>query len=227
MAKAIAWRGAFCVFMNSKEQFIENEILASVVRAAFSRIRDGIYSPTATLDDRNQFIYETKKYLSKIRENYTNKKGVTFERHVKEISELRDNLSKKGNGILREERITFGIAQKLLNLYLKYLWCLGIIGESPHCPIDATILSEIDMHKPRWPRINENEYVERMKIIQQISQKDGLKIAQWELNLFNKKNPSYKHADNKSVENSGRNNSKKDLKINVSMSSKNSRKIKV
>ncbi len=36
-----------------------------------------------------------------------------------------------------------GIAQKALNLYLKYLWCLGKITEPPHCPFDSIIISEI------------------------------------------------------------------------------------
>lgn len=36
-----------------------------------------------------------------------------------------------------------GSAQKALNLYRKYLWCLGYIPFPPHCPFDATIIDQL------------------------------------------------------------------------------------
>jgi hypothetical protein len=47
-----------------------------------------------------------------------------------------------------------GLAQKALNLYLKYLWCLGEIHEPPHCPLDSIVLGQVPGCKDvRWTLI--------------------------------------------------------------------------
>jgi hypothetical protein len=42
-------------------------------------------------------------------------------------------------GNICKGKINFGIAQKMLNLYLKYMWSLGNIQEPPHFPVDRII----------------------------------------------------------------------------------------
>lgn len=41
----------------------------------------------------------------------------------------------------RHGRFRIGLAQKALNLYLKYLWCADLAARPPHCPVDAIILA--------------------------------------------------------------------------------------
>jgi hypothetical protein len=54
-----------------------------------------------------------------------------------------------------------GIAQKLLNLYLKYLWCVGYIVEPPHCPIDRIIIGKTSFRdRLNWTEMGEAEYRE-------------------------------------------------------------------
>jgi hypothetical protein len=43
-------------------------------------------------------------------------------------------------GVPSKNLFRVGTAQKALNLYLKYLWCLGEIKTPPHCPFDRGII---------------------------------------------------------------------------------------
>jgi hypothetical protein len=47
----------------------------------------------------------------------------------------------------------YGVAQKLLNLFLKYLWCLGTIAEPPHCPVDRIIIGKTCYKDKNWTEI--------------------------------------------------------------------------
>lgn len=40
---------------------------------------------------------------------------------------------------MRGGQFSFGVAQKLFNLALKFYWSLGLIAEPPHCPIDLLV----------------------------------------------------------------------------------------
>lgn len=51
--------------------------------------------------------------------------AVAEEHHIKNIVSLSEKLSKEHAGALVNGRFRIGVAQKALNLYLKYLWCLG------------------------------------------------------------------------------------------------------
>ena len=58
-----------------------------------------------------------------------------------EINHLFCKLDKSGDIIADEYGIRIAQCQKSLSLYLKYLWCYGLIETPPVCPIDRVILS--------------------------------------------------------------------------------------
>ena len=62
------------------------------------------------------------------------------EDHTDNIRALRDILTGHFREFLHERKYRFGRAHKLLNLYLKYLWCLGRIDTPPHCTFDHNII---------------------------------------------------------------------------------------
>ena len=69
------------------------------------------------------------------------KAGVVGEKdHTDNIQALRDILTCHFREFLHERKYRFGRAQKLLNVYLKYLWCLGNITTPPHCTFDMGII---------------------------------------------------------------------------------------
>ncbi|MFY3919845.1 hypothetical protein ACOTI7_20975 [Achromobacter xylosoxidans] len=55
------------------------------------------------------------------------------------ISALADRISCQHEPSLYKGRFRHGVAQKLVNIHLKYLWAAGVIPEPPHCPIDGII----------------------------------------------------------------------------------------
>ena len=78
-----------------------------------------------------------------------------------------------------------GICQKLLNLYLKYLWCINEISMPPHCPIDSIVLKEANI-KFNWTEIDTLDQYKN--IINSIKSTIGcLPLAVWELSIYNKK----------------------------------------
>ncbi|MBN3196976.1 hypothetical protein [Pectobacterium versatile] len=80
----------------------------------------------------------------------------------------------------------FGVAQKLLNLLLKYLWCLGNIPEPPYCPVDRIILEKTSFRgKVNWTIITRtSEYQRAICAIKPIAQSCDLSIAECECQFY-------------------------------------------
>lgn len=60
--------------------------------------------------------------------------------HIVRISGLCDTINAACGRYLRGGKLKFGRAQKILNGYLKYLWCAGRINTPPHCPFDDRVI---------------------------------------------------------------------------------------
>ena len=61
-----------------------------------------------------------------------------------------------GEGILRQPGYKIGVAQRLLNLQLKYLWCIGIAGEPPNCPVDRVMINKTYLkNQVAWTKIED------------------------------------------------------------------------
>ena len=155
----------------SQHSFIQNEIWMLTFGAAFQRAN--IYNKTASEERRGYFKTMTRGFIENVVLDSYKTEKVSDEQHVeniKKISEYSSNFSE----IFQEGKINFGIAQKILNLYLKYMWSLGHIEEPPHFPIDRIIQSKLIGHtrqlgikpialKP-WTQFNdEKHYLEVIK----------------------------------------------------------------
>lgn len=94
--------------------------------------------------------------------------------------------TRAGQKLLASEGYKFGVAQNLMNLLLKYLWCLGYIPEPPPCPVDRIILSKTSLRgKLNWTQIQSaDEYRKAISAIQKVACQERLSIAQWELREF-------------------------------------------
>lgn len=84
-------------------------------------------------------------------------------------------------GALRDGRYRYGVAQKLLNLVLKYHWCFGTISEPPHCPIDRIIIEKTDLRgRVNWTQIvDEDQYRLVIEAVRRKAEPES--IARWEL----------------------------------------------
>jgi hypothetical protein len=111
------------------------------------------------------------------------------EDHYKNISALIAYADEVDPGILGKAGYKYGVAQKLLNLALKYYWCLGLISEPPHFPIDRIIIEKTRYRgKVNWTQITErSQYEEIIREIKQLASIKGLSITEWELACFGRR----------------------------------------
>lgn len=107
------------------------------------------------------------------------------DRHIDNIQKLKDYVEKNFSDLLQNCSFTFGTAQKLLNLFCKYLWCMFEIKKPPHCPIDQKVLQACKIKNVSWTKIDSKE--KYCEIIHCIRESIGSRsIAIWELVLWNK-----------------------------------------
>lgn len=114
------------------------------------------------------------------------KKTVEEFRHVENIEGLIRYANESDTGILGANGYKFGVAQKVLNLALKYYWCLGQIKEPPHCPVDKIVIDKtVFKGRVNWTQILTKEpYLDIISAITKLAQNENCSIAQWELNNY-------------------------------------------
>jgi hypothetical protein len=108
--------------------------------------------------------------------------------HLLNIITLSDFGTEIGEKVLSEDGYKIGVAQKMFNLQLKYLWCLGIVKEPPHCPIDAVIINKTPLRgTTAWTKIvTIDKYKTVISSVKSLAQKEGLSLSEWELANFDR-----------------------------------------
>lgn len=99
--------------------------------------------------------------------------------HIGRIGELQNAASAECGYYIKGGKLLFGRAQKMLNMYLKYLWCAGMIDTPPHCPFDDRVIRHgfPKRDDPFWRAHGGVEYLEkrrRHRKIWQWSQSDSV-----------------------------------------------------
>ena len=156
---------------------------ASVQRAAL--YKNGAWENRRDLIDefKAQIISYIKTHLL---DQYT--RTVGEQQHCANINALIEHANGIDSGILGHNKYKYGIAQKLLNLALKYYWRLGQITEPPHCPIDKIIIDKTICKGGNWTQIlTESEYLEIISAVRSLAEKENCSIAQWELNNYERR----------------------------------------
>ena len=168
-----------------QEQFLRNELFSLTLMATVQRA--GVYAPGSREKNRREFQTTLRGQLESTAEGYANQ--VTEEEHIRSIVDLAARLTSSHANVLKNGRFRIGTAQKALNLYLKYLWCLGKIGPPPHCPFDFQILKTLPNYTgPSWTKLDREEdyraLVEAAK-----AKAQGSSLAAWELRTYNGAEP--------------------------------------
>jgi hypothetical protein len=168
-----------------REKFIQNEIWILVFGGAFQRAN--IYSDNVSEKERKTYRANLRIYIeSNFLEHYKN--PIDESEHIKNIIKI-STYSIKFKNILKDDKMNFGVCQKLLNLYLKYEWCLKIINEPPHFPVDRIIQEKIK-YKPiiAWTKMKDSlDYVKIINHAKIIAVKKSISLADLELQLFNRR----------------------------------------
>ncbi|MEI7534477.1 MAG: hypothetical protein WCK57_08915 [Verrucomicrobiae bacterium] len=138
--------------------FIHRMALRNAVNAAFQRVP--IYAVGVKYSQHNQLRETAKQWLALLGCRY-----FAWEydcvKYCSEITSLRKYLISKNGAILRSGQPTIGVCQKLISLYLKYLWLYGDSAKKPvFPPLDRQILQKTNAPgKKSFPQIIDiNEY---------------------------------------------------------------------
>jgi hypothetical protein len=168
---------------NPKKTFIDDEVWVLTFGGGFQRAK--IYKKNITDAEKKDLRTYIKKYVWRLIKSSYVKKCPSGTTHSKMISSFCDDVSKKFGKILDKERFKIGIGQKILNLYLKYLWCLEIIPEPPHCPFDRIIISKLGLDVS-WTKLDDIEQYENLVDVAK-SKAESKSLAEWELEVFSRR----------------------------------------
>jgi hypothetical protein len=174
-------------FRKEQSEFVLQQCLINSINAAFRLRKAGsIYEKNSSQSERLRLRQDFAKAIIAAAEKVLTvpigEREATLIAVIEDIVMIFENL-KDHKHILKDGRFYFGVVQKALNLFLKYLWCLDMPNLSkhpPHCPIDSQVLAEIQKSDEKWFCLNKEKYI---FVIDEIRKK-AKSIAKWELGLF-------------------------------------------
>jgi hypothetical protein len=169
--------------INMKKQFILNEIWSLSISGAFQRAN--VYAKNCN-DDKIKNLCKNRLHelIIDIAEQY--KAIVNEETHFENIIKV----SQFTDDCLTNGQLNYGVSQKLLNLHLKYLWCLDAIPTPTHFPVDRIIQEKLKLNPIiSWTKeMNEANYRTIIKQAKNQAEKENISIAELELKLFIRRN---------------------------------------
>lgn len=178
-----------------KKYFQISQFWALTIQASFAH--SSIYVDKE--EDEKEAFYELKKkqfrkemhhyitndLIDKFKENSDN-----LEVHGEVIEALSNWTYKEYSHILNNQQLNIGICQKIINLYLKYLWCANYINfEPPHFPIDRKIQVEARIPESEivsWTTEIESYEDDYLPLINRICNSKKDHLAKWELIKYNR-----------------------------------------
>lgn len=129
----------------------------------------------AIFDFLGNYMVEIQKY------------GISEEVHIARIQKMAQQLTSQFKLVLHQGRFRIGVSQKIINLFLKYMWSLGEIPEPCHCPVDGIVKSKILKDRPfldlvDWTRLDDiDEYKKYINGIRELTTVKNQSVAEWEL----------------------------------------------
>lgn len=107
---------------------------------------------------------------------------------MNKIRRLADCLSATCRSTLRGGRFRIGPAQKVLNMYIRYLWCLGPIPEPSRCPAYSILLKRAGVTRIAWMRMDSlNGCLDCIAAIRHVVGERSL--VEWECEVWNEAIP--------------------------------------
>ena len=168
--------------------FIKFEILTWSIIAGLSRGKKVYKDGLKEFEKENFKKFLRKELRYRFGNNYL---PADSETHIANLNKFKEDIDAKYAPILQGGKIYFGRIQKIVNLYLKYRWICFDERMPIHCPIDSLVLKKLDLPHINWTAMTAGQYREILKKAEKNT--GGIeKIAEWEMDLFNKNNITYK-----------------------------------
>lgn len=171
---------------NNKKRFLQYELGLLTLNAALST-RNGdapVYAKGVKFNKRAKEKKFFREFLEKLEYIYV-MGGVTEEQHIEFIQKTSDDISKVLGDKLHDGRFRIGIAQKLINLHLKYLWITGYIEEPPHCPIDGIVRDKAKISYNWTTNDSIESYMQAVNDLKKVASARSLSV--WELEEFHRR----------------------------------------
>lgn len=179
-----------------KKTFIHKEIWLLTTMGGFQRANLYAKNVPPNESKRKEFREALHRHIKDVAvSQYT--KEVSSNEHIKNIKNISEfTASSEFSDMLNKGQLNFGVSQKLLNLYLKYLWCMDAITTPPHFPVDRIIqlllnkeAKELELPTrmiTSWTQMEtEQEYMEVIDFAAKVLEKSAFEnLAELELHLF-------------------------------------------
>jgi hypothetical protein len=163
-----------------KREFLIDEFTWLSIQAAIQRSKpylkgiDDLQKATFRSFIKSRIIDIGKEYVCLIEEST----------HEGNLMMLTNEITERYRNILKDNRFRIGVTQKVINLYLKYLWCGDKITMPPHCPFDRNIIELLPKEfRMNWTEIDKIE--DYRKLVAAAKKEAGSEpLAEWELRKF-------------------------------------------
>lgn len=170
----------------AKRDFLLYELGLLSLKAALSTRARGapVYAQTCMKHQRGATKDGFRSVLVEILTKYS-ADDLDEDRHIKFIAETAELFSERHGASLHRGRLRFGVAQKLINLHLKYLWVAGIVREPVHCPIDGIVRDLAGLQYDWTTSDSQDEYAIAIEQLKRIAGTRSLAV--WELEEFRRR----------------------------------------
>lgn len=177
----IAASTVLSIMTPEQQKFLTDECFSLTLMGTVQR--GNLYAPNSGEAARNAFRCGLRAALEQLAECYH--RPVSDDDHLANIVALADRLSASHSDALASGRFRIGSSQKALNLFLKYMWCLGFIPTPPHCPFDREIISRLHGYQgSTWTRLENLDDYKGLVAAARAHAK-GIPLAEWELQMYN------------------------------------------
>lgn len=177
--------GEFELLETQKASYINNETWILSFGGGFQRAN--VYACNVDENKRLEFRTAIREKVTSIVFDKYCESTVSSNEHLNVLVEIKYWIDNCFSSILRNGEIKFGVVQKLVNLYLKYQWCMDLAARPPHCPFDRIIIAQLKLkHPPNWTEIND---IETYKMLVEKTTKLAApkSIAEWELSVYSRR----------------------------------------
>lgn len=178
-----------------KNKFLEYEFIAFSLREGLpTRNKDfPIYDQdNCSLDLARELRGDIKSFLLQYHEELLTVL-ISEEQHKQKLLSLCEVLSSKYSSVLFEGRFRLGVVQKIVNLFLKYLWTSNSISRPHHCPFDGIVKTMLakyisDAELVNWTELTTLEEYEQYVVAASLAAKEfNTSIPEWELKSWKRR----------------------------------------
>ena len=168
-----------------KSEFLDKEIWILTFGGGLQRA--SVYASGVSVKEKAKFRESVRKKISELVKREYRESRVSSEDHIKNLIDIKEWINKTHKTVLKDGQIKLGVVQKIVNLFLKYQWCLGLVEMPPHCPFDRIIISKLNIRNPpAWTQLDSKK--DYMKLVEKASELAGQKaLAEWELDVFSRR----------------------------------------